>query len=61
MRLDEPAVADFKQMTRQYIETVIGEINKKFLKKIHSTDLDGFLLKILLFVFAFQFDKAFLH
>lgn len=61
VRLDEPATADFKQMTRRYIETVIGEINKLFPKKIHSTDLDGFLLKILLFVFAFQLDKAFLQ
>lgn len=60
-RLDEPPTADFKQMTRRYIETVIGEINKMFPKKIHSTDLDGFLLKILLFVFAFQLDKAFLQ
>ena len=60
-RLDAPATADYKQMTRKYIETVIGEINKMFPKKIHSTDLDGFLLKILLFVFAFQLDKAFLQ
>lgn len=60
-RADAPATADFKQMTRKYIETVIGEINKMFPKKIHSTDLDGFLLKILLFVFAFQLDKAFLQ
>lgn len=60
-RADAPATADYKQMTRKYIETVIGEINRMFPKKIHSTDLDGFLLKILLFVFAFQLDKAFLQ
>lgn len=60
-RADEPTMADYKQMTRKYIETVVGEVNKLFPKKIHSTDLDGFLLKILLFVFAFQLDKAFLQ
>lgn len=60
-RMDVPATADFKQILRKYIETVIGEINKLFPKKIHATDLDGFLLKILLFVFAFQLDKAFLQ
>jgi hypothetical protein len=46
-------------MTRKFIETAIGEIEKLFPKKIQATDLDGFLLKILLFVFAFQLDKAF--
>lgn len=61
LRPDAPATADYKQMTRKYVETVIGEINKMFPKKIHSTDLHGFLLKILLFVFAFQLDKAFLQ
>lgn len=60
-RTDDAATADFKRMTRKYIETVIGEINKMFPKKIHSTDVDGFLLKILLFVFAFQLDKTFLQ
>jgi hypothetical protein len=60
-RTDFPAVADFKQLMRKFIETTIGEIEKLFPKKIHATDLDGFLLKILLFVFAYQLNKAFLQ
>jgi hypothetical protein len=60
-RLDVPAIADFKQLMRKFIETTIGEIEKLFPKKIHVTDLDGFLLKILLFVFAYQLNKAFLQ
>jgi hypothetical protein len=60
-RLDKPAIADYKQLMRKFIETTIGEIEKLFPKKIHATDLDGFLLKILLFVFAYQLNKAFLQ
>jgi hypothetical protein len=60
-RLDIPPIADYKQLMRKFIETTIGEIEKLFPKKIHATDLDGFLLKILLFVFAFQLDKAFIQ
>lgn len=60
-RADTPAIADYKKMMRKFIETTIGEIEKLFPKKIHATDLDGFLLKILLFVFAYQLNKAFLQ
>lgn len=60
-RLDIPPIADYKQLMRKFIETTIGEIEKLFPRKIHSTDLDGFLLKILLFVFAYQLNKAFLQ
>lgn len=60
-RLDMPAIADYKQLMRKFIETTIGEIEKLFPKKMHATDLDGFLLKIPLFVFAYQLNKAFLH
>jgi len=60
-RLDVPAIADYKQLMRKFIETTIGEIEKLFPKKIHATDLQGFLLKILIFVFAYQLDKGFLQ
>lgn len=60
-RLDAPPTADYKKMTRKYVETTINEIERMFPKKIHATDMDGFLLKILLFVFAFQLDSAFLQ
>ncbi len=41
-------------MVRKYIETTIGEIGKLFPKKIHATNLNGFLLKIALFLFAIK-------
>ena len=45
---------------RKYIETTIGEVEKLFPKKIHATTLNGFVLKIALFLFAFQIEKAFI-
>lgn len=49
-----------KSLIRKYIETTIGEVSKLFPKKIHATNLNGFLLKIALFLFAYQIDKAFI-
>lgn len=59
-RRDTPATHDYKQWLRRRIETVFGEIAKLFPKKIHATTLSGFLLKISLFLFAYQVDKAFI-
>ena len=55
----EPWLEIHKSLMRKYIETTIGEISKLFPKKIHATNLNGFLLKIALFLFAFQIDRAF--
>ena len=60
-RRDAPAIDDYKQWLRRRIETVFGEIAKLFSKKIHATTLSGFLLKISLFLFAYQVDKAFIQ
>ena len=60
-RAREPFIEDYKQIFRKRIETVFGEIAKMFPKKIHATTLNGFLLKISLFVFAYQLDKAFIN
>lgn len=57
----EPWLEIYKSLMRKYIETTIGEIEKLFPKKIHATNLDGFLLKIALFLFAYQIDKAFIQ
>ena len=57
----EPWQEIYKSLVRKYIETTIGEISKLFPKKIHATNLDGFLLKIALFLFAYQIDKAFIQ
>lgn len=60
-RRDVPVVHDYKQWLRRRIETVFGEIAKLFPKKIHATTLSGFVLKISLFLFAYQIDKAFIQ
>ncbi len=60
-RAGEPWLELHKSLVRKYIETTIWEISKLFPKKIHATDLDGFLLKIALFLFAYQIDKAFIQ
>jgi Transposase DDE domain len=60
-RRDAPPVHDYKQWLRRRVETVFGEIAKLFPKKIHATTLSGFVLKIGLFLFAYQVDKAFIH
>jgi hypothetical protein len=61
LRRDMPALHDYKQWLRRRIETVFGEITKLFPKKIHATTLSGFILKISLFLFAYQVDKAFIR
>ena len=60
-RIREPWLEIYKSLMRKYIETTIGEISKMFPKKIHATNLNGFLLKIALFLFAYQIDKAFIQ
>jgi hypothetical protein len=60
-RRDVPATHGYKQWLRRRIETVFGEIAKLFPKKIHATTLSGFVLKISLFLFAYQVDKAFIQ
>lgn len=60
-RRDAPALHDYKQWLRRRIETVFGEITRLFPKKIHATTLSGFILKITLFLFAYQIDKAFIQ
>ncbi len=60
-RSREPWLEIYRSLMRKYIETTIGEISKLFPKKIHATNLNGFLLKIALFLFAYQVDKAFIQ
>ena len=60
IRAREPWMEIHKSLVRKYIETTIGEISKLFPKKIHATNLDGLLLKIALFLFAYQIDKIFI-
>ncbi len=54
----EPFLEDYKRIFRRRIETVFGELMKLFPRKIHATTLKGFLMKIQLFLFAFQIHNA---
>jgi hypothetical protein len=57
-RAVEPRLEEYKTRFRKRIETAFGELMKLFPKKIHVTSFKGFILKISLFLFAFQIDKA---
>lgn len=50
----------YKQLMRKRIETVFSQITAMFPKHIHAVTLDGFLLKVSMFVIAFALDKAFI-
>lgn len=61
LRGDSEAVKYYKFWLRHRIETTFGEISKLFPKKIHATNLNGFIFKVFLFLLAFQLDKAFIQ
>ncbi|MDT5159509.1 MAG: hypothetical protein QOH51_3866, partial [Acidobacteriota bacterium] len=50
----------YNQLMRKRIETVLRQISSLLPKKIHSVTLDGFMLKVSMFVIAFALDKAFI-
>ena len=50
----------YKQLMRKRIETVFSQIASLLPKHIHAITLDGFLLKVSMFVIAFALDKAFI-
>lgn len=56
-RKDEPWMRFLKEYSRKRIETTFSEIKNLFLKKIHAVTFKGFLLKILMFIIAFTFNK----
>ena len=53
-RADEPWMAFLKTAMRKRIETAISEIVELMPHSIHAVTPNGFLLKVLLFVFAYQ-------
>lgn len=59
-RCDSPWTSYVKQSTRHYIETVFSGITRVFPKSIHAVTLDGFLLKLSAFIFAFTLKTAFI-
>lgn len=50
----------YKQLMRKRIETVFSQVASLLPKQIHAVTLDGFLLKVSMFVIAFALDKAFI-
>ncbi len=58
-RKDDPWVAYLKKLKRKIIETSISGIKSLFLRTIHAVTFKGFLIKIFLFLLAFQLDKAY--
>ena len=42
---------------RKRVETTISDIKKMFPRTIHAVTLNGFLIKLILFVFGLQINK----
>ena len=57
-RPDHPAMDFIKKYMRKRIETTFSEITAYFPKKIHAVTIQGFLLKVVLFIFAFTLDRS---
>lgn len=57
LRKDTPALAFIKKYMRERIETSFSEVTAGFPENIHAVTLEGFILKIFLFLFAFSLKK----
>lgn len=56
-RPDEPWIRFLKLHMRKGIETTFSMLKGLFLRKIHAVTFKGFLLKILMFIIGFTFNK----
>jgi Transposase DDE domain len=56
-RKDEPWIRFLKEQMRKGIETTFSLLKGLFLRKIHAVTFKGFLLKILMFIIGFTFNK----
>jgi hypothetical protein len=56
-RKDEPWMRFLKEHMRKGIETTFSMLKALFLRKIHAVTFKGFLLKVMLFIIAYTFDK----
>ncbi len=57
-RKDEPCQAFLKNHYRKRIETTFSGITNFFPKKIHAVTPQGFMLKIILFIFAYTLNQV---
>lgn len=56
-RKDQPWIRFLKEHMRKGIETTFSLLKGLFLKKIHAVTFKGFLLKIVMFIIGFTFNK----
>lgn len=56
-RKDDPWRRFLNEQMRKGIETTFSLVKALFLRKVHAVTFKGFLLKILLFIVAFTFNK----
>lgn len=56
-RKDDPYLRYLKETMRKNIESTISELKARMLRNIHAVTMQGFLLKVALFVIAFAFEK----
>lgn len=56
-RADSPAMRFIKKYRRKRIETTFSEILNLFPRKIHAVTPQGFLLKVVLFICAYTFQR----
>src|SRR6476620_4168408 len=56
-RKDEPWIRFLKEQMRKGIETTFSILKGLFLRKIHAVTFRGFLLKILMFIVTYTFNK----
>ncbi len=57
-RVDTLDQKNEKLKMRKRVETTISDIKKLFPRTIHAVTLDGFLIKLTLFIFGLQLNKA---
>jgi hypothetical protein len=57
-RIDRLEQKNEKLKMRKRAETTISDIKKMFPRTIHAVTLEGFLIKLTLFVFGLQLNKA---
>jgi hypothetical protein len=57
-RYDEPPMRYYKKLMRVRIETTFSQISASFPKWIHAVTLNGFLIKVAFFIFAFTMDRV---
>nr|WP_236937495.1 hypothetical protein [Flavobacterium columnare] len=57
-RFDTEQQKNEKLKMRKKVETTISDIKKLFPRTIHAVTLNGFLIKLTLFVFGLQLNKS---